>query len=162
VRDEFVSTIDVLPTICAATGVTMGAEDRAVRPGHDLAPLLAGASPQWRKTICAEMHFHTWWMYDPSRAIRDDRWKLIHHLQVRQYSPEFELYDLSNDPDERKNLAADPTHAQTLARLQAELLRWRKATNDPFLEPGLVKKLAAIPGDGQTPIKPWFRGGQSR
>lgn len=49
--------------------------------------------------------------------------------------PEYELYDLQADPWEWKNLAAMPEHAETLKRLQAALLDWRKSTQDPLLTP---------------------------
>lgn len=38
--------------------------------------------------------------------------------------PEEELYDTQNDPHETQNLAFDPTHAATLARLSAALEAW--------------------------------------
>jgi len=51
-----------------------------------------------------------------------------------QAPPAVELYDLKNDPYEFKNLASDPTHATTLARLQGQLQKWRRATEDPLLD----------------------------
>jgi arylsulfatase A-like enzyme len=44
--------------------------------------------------------------------------------------PAEELYDVQADPDELKNLAADPTHADRLKELRAALDRWAKETND--------------------------------
>jgi N-sulfoglucosamine sulfohydrolase len=54
--------------------------------------------------------------------------------------PEWELYDLQTDPAEFQNLADDPAHAGTLKRMQGLLLDWRKETQDPFLDPGLLAK----------------------
>lgn len=54
---------------------------------------------------------------------------------------EFELYDLQADPYEFKDLASDPSHADNLRRLQAELAAWRKRTNDPLLDPANVRHL---------------------
>jgi arylsulfatase A-like enzyme len=45
--------------------------------------------------------------------------------------PAEELYDLSTDPHEIRNLAADPQHAQTLAELRSKLEAWMRATGDP-------------------------------
>ncbi len=45
-----------------------------------------------------------------------------------------ELYDLTADPYERKNLAADPAHAATLAKLRADLDGWMKGQGDEGLE----------------------------
>ena len=48
--------------------------------------------------------------------------------------PQFELYDLENDPWELRNLAADPTHAERLKTLTARLLERLEATEDPWLK----------------------------
>ena len=45
--------------------------------------------------------------------------------------PAEELYDLTADPHELTNLAADPSHAAALAELRTELDRWREETADP-------------------------------
>lgn len=54
---------------------------------------------------------------------------------VRQYihRPQFELYDLVADPDETKNLADDPEHAELLAELKAKLKVFQKRTEDPWI-----------------------------
>ena len=44
--------------------------------------------------------------------------------------PAEELFDLSADPHELRNLAADPAHAATLTRLRAALDEWVRATDD--------------------------------
>jgi N-sulfoglucosamine sulfohydrolase len=49
------------------------------------------------------------------------------------HRPEFELYDLANDPNELKNLAADPAQAATLADLKARLTKMMQRTNDPWV-----------------------------
>jgi uncharacterized sulfatase len=51
---------------------------------------------------------------------------------LRRYHerPAEELYDLRADPDERRNLAADPQHAQRRAGLRAELDAWMKSQGD--------------------------------
>lgn len=44
--------------------------------------------------------------------------------------PEFELYDLENDPHEIDNLAESPQHAEKLAELTAALNEWIETSND--------------------------------
>lgn len=44
--------------------------------------------------------------------------------------PPEELYDCEADPDELRNLALDPAHAETLAELRAALDAWQKETDD--------------------------------
>ncbi len=62
------------------------------------------------------------------------------YLRMRQ-PPEFELYDLEADPFEFTNLADDPEHAETFARLKEQLLSWRRQTNDPLLNMDNVYRL---------------------
>lgn len=50
------------------------------------------------------------------------------------HRPAEELYDVVADPDEVKNLAADPAHRATLEALRADVLAWRKSTKDPWLQ----------------------------
>ncbi|MGE0756968.1 MAG: sulfatase [Pirellulaceae bacterium] len=51
---------------------------------------------------------------------------------LRRYHarPAEELYDLQKDPDEQNNLAADPGHAEHLARLRGELDQWMETQGD--------------------------------
>jgi len=54
---------------------------------------------------------------------------------VRRYHhrPAEELYDLTADPHEQQNRAADPTHAQQLVELRTELDAWMQAYDDQGL-----------------------------
>jgi uncharacterized sulfatase len=45
--------------------------------------------------------------------------------------PAEELYDLRSDPDETRNVAADPAYAEAKQKLAGELLTRLKAANDP-------------------------------
>ena len=63
--------------------------------------------------------------------------------QAMRQPPEFELYDLEQDPYEFRNLAADPRYSEPLAELKRELAAWRERTNDPLLEADNVARLKA-------------------
>lgn len=52
--------------------------------------------------------------------------------------PAEELYDVEADPNEFRNLAADPKHAVTLAQFRDALAKWQKDTDDPM--PGVRAK----------------------
>jgi hypothetical protein len=43
------------------------------------------------------------------------------------------LYDLTFDPKERRNVAADASCARQLASMRAKLDEWMKGTDDPLL-----------------------------
>lgn len=62
--------------------------------------------------------------------------------------PEYELYDLQNDPAEFYNLAGKADVADVQKRLTAALMQWRKQTDDPFLDRAMLKKFQR-PGPGK-------------
>jgi N-sulfoglucosamine sulfohydrolase len=49
-----------------------------------------------------------------------------------QYRPQFELYDLRNDPDELNNLADHPDHAEKLQAYIQEMKEFQTRTADPW------------------------------
>lgn len=49
------------------------------------------------------------------------------------HRPEFELYDVANDPHELKNLADDAAEAKLLAELKSRLMKRLAETSDPWL-----------------------------
>lgn len=48
----------------------------------------------------------------------------------RRTKPVEELYDMQTDPWQMRNLAADPAHQETLARMRAECIRWMLQNRD--------------------------------
>lgn len=151
VRDELVSVIDIMPTILEACGVK--APENLL--GRSLLPILRGEEvSNWRRYMFGEMNFHEPRQYKPARTVRDDRYKLIHNLyttmredfQIHPWQqsvndmPEWELFDLLTDPDERENLAENPAYSKQLEKMKKELFKWRKDTNDPLLDPAVDKK----------------------
>lgn len=76
-------------------------------------------------------------------SVRTPEWTYVHRL----LEPD-ELYDRRTDPHDTTNLAGDPAHAATVARLRVEVLDWLLATSDviapgrdPRMEPVLVDQL---------------------
>jgi N-sulfoglucosamine sulfohydrolase len=136
VRNELVSTIDIMPTILEICGVKIpeGLE------GRSLIPQLKGQEfVEWRTFLFGEMNFHQPSNYNPMRTIRDSRYHLIQNLYA-QDKPEWELYDLFTDPLERENIVGNPINAIQLNRLKIELNKWRVDTRDPLLDPATDKK----------------------
>ena len=86
VREELVSTIDLMPTVLAACGAA------AVNnlPGLPLQPLLANEPAKWRTHLFAEYHTHAAAAnYHPQRAVRTDRFKLIENLLPDTVNPDY-------------------------------------------------------------------------
>lgn len=61
--------------------------------------------------------------------------KMIGQRQLKDYffRPAEELYDLSKDPNEVRNLAKDPAYQAELEELRSRLEDWQRRTNDPWL-----------------------------
>ena len=86
VREELVSTVDLLPTLLAAAG----APPVAGAAGRALQPLLAGGPAPWRTHLFTEWHTHAAAAnYHPQRAVRDDRYKLIENLLPGVVNPDY-------------------------------------------------------------------------
>ncbi len=146
-----ISNVDVLPTLLEACGLPIPAGLH----GHSFLPLLRGERATHRDAIYAEKTFHSY--YDPMRAIRTRRHKLIRNFEtsfavevpgdvqlgplyrtelqryVTTTHPDIELYDLESDPNETANLAGDPALSDIQAALDAKLWAWMEETGDPLL-----------------------------
>lgn len=103
---DLVSTVDLAPTILQATGTNIPKE----MAGVSLLNLLEGKEKLKRDTIFGEIYLHTAKVLDKPainlthRWVRSGKWKLIVPLS-KEGKPE--LYDLSTDPEETKNLAEE-------------------------------------------------------
>jgi N-sulfoglucosamine sulfohydrolase len=80
-------------------------------------------------------HASDLWGSPTWQSILKSNTTMMGQRSVEQYlkRPKEELYDLTADPNELKNLAGDAKQASMLKDLQDKLATWRKATNDPWL-----------------------------
>lgn len=86
VREELVSTIDLMPTVLAACGAAPVAD----LPGLPLQPLLANEPVAWRTHLFAEYHTHAAASnYHPQRSVRTERFKLIENLLPDTLNPDY-------------------------------------------------------------------------
>jgi arylsulfatase A-like enzyme len=119
-RDQLALNLDIAPTIVAAAGQTIP----DVVQGRDLSPLyMTDGAPAWRDEFFYEHPTVTSRDRIPASQglIRRD-WKYV-------YWPEFEyeqLFNLSEDEHELRNLAGDAAHATRLATLRGTLDVWRR------------------------------------
>jgi len=158
---DFVSIVDVLPTICEA----IGAEIPFGVQGRSLWPLLTGAGYPAAEfsSIYAEygygglfythderppLHFpyegrrfdelNTVTQSGKTKMLRRDRWKLVFDATGRG-----ELYDLDSDPAELCDRWPDPSLAAVRSELVQELLRWTIRTDDDLPRADYTPKRAA-------------------
>jgi Arylsulfatase A and related enzymes len=117
--DGFALNIDIAPTLLELAGLKPG----PAMQGRSLVPLLKGNSAGWRKSFLIE-YFSDKTMpriaHMGYRALRSERWKYIQYTELKGMD---ELYDLSKDPYEMRNLIGAPEGARALPALQAELQR---------------------------------------
>ncbi len=119
-HDDLVSTIDVAPTIYDITGTEIPDD----LPGLSLLPAARGAGDLPRDAVFGEIYVHTAVdLQEPALNlthlwVREGHWKLIKEME----GPSFELYRLSDDPLEERDVAKD--HPETVARLNRRLLEW--------------------------------------
>jgi len=147
--DAMVSHVDLVPTILQGLGLAVPDGLH----GRSFWPVLHDEAERHHRLVFAEKTFHT--AYEPQRAVRTARYKLIANLEVDimnvpgdvlrspitpqmideivRERPPLELYDLHDDPHERLNRIGDPALASVASELKRELLAWMHATDDPIL-----------------------------
>jgi arylsulfatase A-like enzyme len=150
-RPELTANVDLLPTLMDAIGAPVPPD----LDGMSLWTALTGGGAGPRQHVITSQTWHDF--YEPMRAIRTDRHKLIHNFEtgaglqiaadilytdavdvMREQilghpRPCWELYDLEDDPGERRNLAGHPDHAGVEQDLHTRLMSYLEATDDPLL-----------------------------
>ena len=123
--DRIAAHIDVLPTLLEAAGIDPQADLRL--DGRSLLPLLEGRHVDWpEREIVIQSHRGD----VPTRyhhfMIRNQTWKLVHPSGFSQKSfdgvPVFELYNMTHDPLELHDLAAE--HPGVVRQLKAKYDNW--------------------------------------
>jgi len=106
-----VSLIDIFPTVLDALGVPLDPRDVPL-PGISLLTLAARENES--RVVLSEYHA----IGSPSAAfmVTDGHYKYHHYVG---FDPE--LFDLRNDPDESRNLAALPSHIATTREFEGRL-----------------------------------------
>jgi len=115
---------DFAPLFMEAAGLRPAADMQGV----SLVPLLEGKTPaDWRHG------FYYRYYHDPgdhnTRAhygIRTETHKLIYYWKQNQW----EMFDLVRDPEEMRNIYAEPAQQETLKALKSELYRLKKEVKD--------------------------------
>lgn len=126
-----VLNVDLAPTLLELAGV----DAEPSMQGRSWLPLLGG-STEWRDGFLYENYVDPAFPNTPELvAWRTPEAKLVLYTGFPEWT---ELFDLTTDPLERRNLARDPAHADLLAALGARLARAEEELGErppsPFVE----------------------------
>ena len=147
---NLISTMDIFPTILDEMDAKIPDEVQ----GISFKNLLHGKPYKEREFIFAEKTFHS--TYDPIRAIRNRKFKLIAHFETydnvdvtidshKSYAYDLlrdeltvpnnyvELYDLETDPLELHDLSRDGNYETIMRDLLEQLYQFLTSTGDPLL-----------------------------
>lgn len=113
VRNELVTTIDILPTVLQATALPT----RDSLLGRSLLPLVADRDVPWRKYLFAERTAYHAGSFYPQRTLRDERYKVIVNLTPDEPNPVAKTYETNTGSffiygTNAEEIATAPQHVQ--------------------------------------------------
>ncbi len=111
VTDEFLTSLELFPTICAATGAKPAPGVKL--DGFDMLPVLRGESKSPRKEM--------FWQRRGDKAARVGNWKWVGGAKNGKGGG---LFDLASDIGERRDLSAEKP--DVLQRVKARFEDWRR------------------------------------
>lgn len=145
INQDMILNVDFAPTFLQYAGLPVPLDMQ----GKSLVPLLQGAAPGgWRKS----MYYRYWMHCDQAHnvyshyGLRTERYKLIYYYgeafgllgsQDIPKEPEWELFDLQNDPYELNNVYADPAYSLIAAELKDELHALQAELGDQPVRKGM-------------------------
>ena len=127
---------DLMATACELAGVEVPGETDSV----SFAPVLSG------RTETQKRHKFLYWEFyeqGSKQAVREGDWKAI---RMPMHTGPMELYDLSSDLGESRNVAAQ--HPEVVKRM-AKYMEQSHVPNKNWLPRGTVPKKQPVPGDGK-------------
>ena len=159
VYHQLMSNVDFLPTLLDLLGIGIPANLQ----GYSFKEVIEETKAESpRREIFAQRTSHAL-RDNTSRTIRTDRYKLIRYFEPGRViefpidavpqrvaghterpkrksgqRPVVQLFDLKDDPHERKDLAALPEHADLVKDLSNRLWHWMEQVGDPILKGPLV------------------------
>lgn len=117
--DRIINQFDIFPTLLDYFGMTN--REIANTPGRSFTRFLFDENiPDWEDAAYFE--------FVTVRVVRDLRWKYMKRLDDEEPNT---LFDLINDPDEKRNLVDDPRYQQIKKSLDRKLTRFFDRHSDP-------------------------------
>ena len=142
--EQSVTNLDTFSSVLAMTGVAAPAGAR--QHGRDLSPLLRGeAVSDWPADVFGQYDLHNAGIAF-MRMIRTPEWKLVVHHMTNGHS---ELYNLKDDPEERRNLYYNKRAFEVREDLRKRLVAWQESIGDPVLELDAGRPIEMGPPVGQ-------------
>jgi arylsulfatase A-like enzyme len=108
VTDEFLTTLEIVPTLLAATGAA--APTKVTLDGFDMLPVLRGEKPSARTEM--------FWQRRADKAARVGQWKWLDSAKGKG------LYDLATDPGETNDLSQE--NPDVVKLMQTRFAAWKK------------------------------------
>lgn len=137
--DALVSLVDVVPTLLDLAGVTPEPGSPPLQ-GRSLAARLCDGGGSGNETIAPPDRQDAVFgetsegdlisLQVDARMVRTERWKYVYRPNDLD-----ELYDVGTDPENMRNLASDPRHANDLRAMRARLAAWMRETEDTLPPP---------------------------
>ena len=138
INTDFVMNIDFAPLFLDYAGEPIP----DYMQGESFRKNLTGDTPgDWRTSMYYRYWMHADWHHNVpgNYGVRTDRYKLIFYYaqplgmsgaRDNPLRPEWELYDLQEDPAEMNNRYNDPAYGEIIASLKNELLRLKEKYDD--------------------------------
>jgi arylsulfatase A-like enzyme len=148
-NNDLIINADFAPTLLDYAGIKVPTDMQ----GKSFRSNLSGKrSSDWRTSFYYRyyMHMDYWHHSVANLGVRTDRYKLIFYygdpLNKKgafgpSFDPEWELYDLKNDPAEMHNLYNKPGYEKITKQLKEEILKLRRELQDNDDESGRMKEI---------------------
>jgi arylsulfatase A-like enzyme len=133
VQRALMSAYDFMPTLLDYLGLPL--PEGGNLPGQSFSGLLRQNGEATRESVVVHDE------YGPTRMIRTRDWKYVH----RYPDGPNELYDLRNDPDERRSLVAEPSEAARVVEMREQLEEWFRT----YVVPEMDGRDRPVSGSGQ-------------
>ena len=123
-----------------------GMQERSVYDGRWKLIYRENLTPPWRQIQADSKAWKLWGNRTYDETVKHqgqfpEQFRILAEMDPQSLGgkvPALELYDLHSDPDELRNLAADPGPRATRDRLYAALRDWVRATHDAAVHPPAV------------------------
>jgi arylsulfatase A-like enzyme len=123
-QDQMIINTDFAATFMDVAGVKVPGDMQ----GRSIVPLLKGERPRDWRTSMYYRYYHDPGDHNTAAhyGVRTLTHKLIHYWKKDQW----ELFDLTKDPQELRNIYNDPANKDLVAKLKTELYRLKKELQD--------------------------------